>query len=270
MSRQIAFIPTVMRRHVLSLVLACTAALPASGAASAAEPVALRLCQDIEDVYPWTLKSRPGLNNILLKIVEAKLGLSLTFVLEPWKRCQQEMKAGTVDGMFAISFLAERQQFGVYPMNGDLPDTGKRLMSDGYSLFRRRGDASVRWDGKVLHVDGPVGAQRGYSVNVQLQRLGVQVDAGTYPVEENLRKLMLGRLAAVALRTLEGDSMLLTHRDFSEKIEKLPQPLAEKPYYLMLSHQFVADHDKLAAAIWDTLQRVRESPEYRVMENSYR
>ncbi len=257
-----------MSRPAILMLTACTAfaaACPPCGAATT-----LRLCQDSEDVYPWTLKNRPGLNNILLKIVEAKLGLHLVFVAEPWKRCQEEMKAGSVDGMFAISYLPQRLEFGLYPMAGNAVDHGKRLMSDGYSVFRRRGDASVSWNGKVLVAPGPVGAQRGYSILHQLQLLNVRIDDGTYAVDDNLRKLVLGRVAAVALRTLEGDSMLLTNREFTDQLERIPLPLVEKPYYLMLSRQFVAGHDKLARSIWDMIAQVRESPEYRVMEYSFR
>lgn len=249
-------------------LLACLAAPAQAGAPGSG--VVLRLCQDSEDVYPWTLKERPGLNNILLKIVEAKLELTMQVEARPWRRCQEELKAGTMDGMFAISYLPQRQDFGAYPMSGSGPDTSRRLMSDGYSLFRRKDDSSTRWDGKALRVNGTVGAQRAYSVVPQLEALGAHVDDGSYPPEDNLRKLLMGRLAAVALRSQEGDSILASHREFHGRIERLPQPLAEKPYYLMLSHQFVARHGALAQQLWTTIGQVRESVEYRVFEESFR
>ena len=231
---------------------------------------AIRLCEDSEDVYPWTLKSRPGLNDILLKIVESRTGQTFEILAEPWQRCQEEMRIGSIDGMYAISFLQERQDFGVYPMRGNSPDIGKRLMTDGYSLFRRRGDNSVNWDGKLLDTKGKVGAQRGYSINAQLKGLNIEVDSGTYSVETNLRKLILGRIDAVALRTYEGDSVLATNREFAGAVERLPVPLVEKPYYLMFSKQFAAKHEKLAHDIWDAIEHVRESPEYHAIEMSFR
>ena len=253
---------------LLAILLACLALPVRAGAPGGG--VVLRLCQDSEDVYPWTLKDRPGLNNILLKIVEAKLELTLQIDARPWRRCQEELKAGTMDGMFAISYLPQRQDFGAYPMNGNSPDTSRRLMSDGYSLFRRKDDNGTRWDGKALQVSGPVGAQRAYSVVPQLEALGARVDEGSYPPEDNLRKLLMGRLAAVALRSQEGDSILASHREFHGRIERLAQPLVEKPYYLMLSHQFVARHGALAQQLWNMIGQVRESVEYRVFEESFR
>jgi polar amino acid transport system substrate-binding protein len=259
-----------MAGRTASLALVLALALPAGSGALAAGGPQVRLCQDSEDVYPWTLKERPGLNNILLKIVEAKLDITMVVEARPWRRCQEEIKAGTMDGMFAISFLPQRQEFGAYPMNGSAADPARRLMSDGYSLFRRKDDDSIHWNGKQLKAGGPVGAQRAYSVVPQLEALGAKVDDGTYPPEDNLRKLLMGRLAAVALRTQEGDSILATHREFNGRIERLPQPLVDKPYYLIFSHQFMARHGALAQQLWNTIAQVRESVEYRVFENSFR
>jgi polar amino acid transport system substrate-binding protein len=241
-----------------------------SSAVKAADNPVIRLCQDSEDVYPWTLKGRPGLNNILLNIVEAKTGVTFSVTAEPWKRCQEEMKIGAIDGMFAISFLSERQAFGVYPMRGTDPDTNKNLMIDGYSLYRRRGDDSVKWDGREITINGIVGVQRGYSVNEQLQKLNVKIDSGTYLVEDNLRKLIAGRVAALALRTTEGDSVLAMNREFSGKVEKLPIPLVEKPYYLIFSKQYAAMHATQIQDLWNMIERVRNSPEYKAMETAFR
>jgi len=36
-------------------------------------------------------------------------------------------------------------------------------------------------------------------------------------------------------------------------------PLATKPYYLMLSHQFVGNHPEMAQQIWDTIKIIRET-----------
>jgi polar amino acid transport system substrate-binding protein len=256
--------------HIGFQRLLYAAFLLASSASWAADQTTIRLCQDSEDVYPWTLKGRPGLNNILLDIVEAKTGMSFSIASEPWKRCQEEMRVGAIDGMFAISFLPARQEFGVYPMRGSEVDVSKNMMIDGYSLYRRRGDDSVKWDGTEMSINGMVGVQRGYSANEQLLKLNAKIDSGSYLVDENLRKLIAGRVAAVALRTTEGDSVLAMNREFSGKIEKLPIPLVEKPYYLIFSKQFAATHSKQVQDLWDMVEHVRNSPEYKAMETAFR
>ncbi|MBV8635307.1 MAG: hypothetical protein JO002_12510 [Burkholderiaceae bacterium] len=242
----------------------------AAGTAWADDASTIRLCTDSEDVYPWTLKSRPGLNDILLRIVESKTGQLFDLVSEPWQRCQEELRVGTVDGMYAISFASERLAIGVYPMRDNAADPAKRLMMDGYSLFRRQGDQAVVWDGKLLTVHGKVGAERGRSVISQLQSLGMQVDSGSNSLEANFRKLLMGRVDAVAWRSFEGGRELMVDREFADKVERLPVLLSEKPFYLVFSRQFATKHEKLVHDIWDAVERVRESPEYRVIELSFR
>lgn len=254
-----------LRGLVYAMVMLCLSSI-----SWAADPPTIRLCQDSEDVYPWTLSSRPGLNNILLKIVEAKVGVEFTVTSLPWKRCQEEMKFGNVDGMFAISFLPERLEFSVYPMHGNEPDMSKSLMTDGYSLYRRRGDDNVKWNGKEISVNGLIGVQRGYSAIVQLQKLNAKVDAASSSIEDNMRKLMAGRVAALALRTNEGDSILAFRREYGGKIEKMQMPLVEKPYYLVFSKGFAAARDKQMRDIWESIESVRSSPEYKVIETSFR
>jgi len=53
----------------------------------------------------------------------------------------------------------------------------------------------------------------------------------------------------------------------AQQIEVLPTPLVEKPYYLILSHAFVAQQPELAARIWKAIEEVRTSAFYRRREH---
>ncbi len=239
-------------------------------AASAADkPTAVRFCHEDVDVYPWVLKDRPGLNIVHLKAVEQQLGVKIETLPLPWKRCQDDMKEGKVDGIFAASFKPERMEIGVYPMQADKPDASRAMMVDGYSLYRQKGGAT-QWDGKKLTTTGSIGAQPGYSVVDQLKQLGVKVDEGTKTAEDNLKKLLAGRVDAVALQTLEGDNALRTVPEFSAKIEKMSPPLVDKPFFLMLSKQLVAKHPEFAKEIWKALSDVRESSDYKAKMSSFK
>ncbi len=48
----------------------------------------------------------------------------------------------------------------------------------------------------------------------------------------------------------------------------LPLLLLEKPYYLMLSHDFVARQPALAGRIWQTIAEVRDGAAYRKRERA--
>lgn len=56
-----------------------------------------------------------------------------------------------------------------------------------------------------------------------------------------------------------GDSLLKIAPEKFKRIVKVTPPIKTKPYYLMLSHQFVKKHPQLAEKIWDTIEIIRES-----------
>ena len=204
-----------------------------------------------------------------LRAVEQKLGVKFDISPLPWKRCQESMREGKVDGIFAASFKTERMEMGHYPMAGDKPDETRAMMYDGYSLYRIKG-GSAQWDGVKLTVTGPVGAQPGYSIIDQLKQLGAKVDDGTKTAEDTLRKLLAGRLDAAALQTLEGDNALFTNAEFAAKVEKVKPALVDKPFFLMLSKQFVAKYADFSKEIWKAVADVRESVDYKNKMGSFK
>lgn len=253
---------------MLTSMLTSLLALPARAA-----PLPLVFCHENEDSYPWVMRQRDGvagLNIQLLRQVERELGLAISFVGYPWRRCLAELAAGKVDGAFAASFKPERLAMGHYPMldNGK-PDPSRRMHTAGYSLYRLKGD-NLEWDGRQFgNLRGSIGAQAAFSVVDFLREKGVSVDQGTKSPEDTLRKLLVGRVQGAALQGLRGDHALQEFPELAEKIERLPQPLEERPYYLMLSFQLTNNAPALAAAIWKTVAQVRESPAYQRSEREF-
>lgn len=249
--------------------IAITIAMVWTTATAADRPTAVKLCHEDVDVYPWVLKDRAGLNIVHLRAVEQKLGVKLEISPLPWKRCQESMREGKVDGIFAASFKIDRMEMGHYPMLGDKPDETRAMMYDGYSLYRIKG-GSAQWDGTRLTVVGSVGAQSGYSIIEQLKQLGAKVDDGTKTAEDTLRKLLAGRIDAAALQTLEGDNALSTNAEFAAKVEKVSPALVDKPFFLMLSKQFVGKYADFSKEIWKTVADVRESADYKNKMRSFK
>lgn len=248
----------------LGLLLAVGAMAPAGS-----QPAPLRLCYDQAPLYPWrTGVEAKGLDFALLDLAVKRSGLSVRLSAQPWKRCLAEVEQGKQDGAIAASFRSERLEFAVYPMAGDKPDVERRMRTESYSLFRLRG-SGVQWDGKRIHgTDKPIGAQLGYSIVDQLKSSGVAVDEATANAADLFRKMLAGRLEAAALLTQEGD-YLLREPAFRARIERLPQPLAEKPYYLVFSKPFHADHPALAVKFWAALAAARDSAEFRKIESNF-
>jgi polar amino acid transport system substrate-binding protein len=51
----------------------------------------------------------------IIKAVCARSGYEAKFVSEPWKRCEEEVKAGTVDAIFSLFKTDEREKFLYFP-----------------------------------------------------------------------------------------------------------------------------------------------------------
>jgi polar amino acid transport system substrate-binding protein len=235
-----------------------------------AEKPPVKACTENEDSFPWVLKDRPGLTVLMLRMVEKQVGGKIEVVPLPWKRCLEEVKTGSADAAFKISYSAARAaEIGNYPMAGDKPDASKRLLTDTYSLYRVKG-TPVEWDGKVLKVSGSVGAQSGFSVVDQLKGLGAKVDEGTRSADDNLKKLMAGRFVALALQTDEGDISVENNPEFKGKVERIKPVLVEKPYFLIFSKSFATKNPAYVQEVWDAIGKVRESAEYSSTAKSFK
>ena len=236
--------------------------------AVAAEPVHdLRLCYEYQ--AEWSRISPGGTEPryLLLKVVETRLGLHLTYIGMPWKRCFNELLNGRVEGAAGASFLPERQVSGVYPTDRDgRPDPTKRLSTSTYHLYVLKG-SDLGWDGqRFSNLRGPIATLAGYSIIEQLKSSGATVYEMGGGADQALSLFQLalgGRAQAAAMVTPGGDAVLRNHPDLAARIVKYPVPLIEKPYYLVLSHQLVDADPALAERIWSTIADVRESAEYR-------
>lgn len=256
-----------LSRCLLALILL---GLWGGGVSRAAEAPLMQICTGDDDAYPWQMNDRPGLLMRLMQMVEQRVGGRFVITAKPWKRCLLELRSGDVHAAFKSSYSPERAAEGVvFPMLGDRPDAAKRMLMDSYSLFRLKG-SPVEWDGKQLKADGVIGAQSGFSIVAQLRALGATVDDGTRVAPVSLQKLLAGRVVAVALQTQEGETRLAQNPEFAARIERVHPVLTEKPYFLVYSRQFFAQHEDHARAIWDAIAQVRESAEFRQLVRDFK
>lgn len=255
----------------LVLLLLLPLLLPAAGQAQPTQPPLLRFCAEDENSYPWMLKDRPGLNQIMMSLLARQIGQPIQIERQPWRRCLLSLQAGQVDGAFKASYSAERLAYGRYPLRADGQlDTQRQMLDESYHLYRRK-SSRVQWDGERLrYLSAPVGAQTGFSIVAQLRSMGLVVDEGSRVAEAILVKLLRGRIDAAALQTQQGDHALRSDPALGAAIERIGPQLVSKPYYLMLSHQLLARDPALAERIWDGVVAVRESAEYRAAQDSFR
>jgi polar amino acid transport system substrate-binding protein len=245
-------------------------ALLAAQCTWAATPASLSFCHEDQDSYPWVLRDRPGLNIHMMRLLERELKIPFKLVPMPWKRCLAEMAANNVHGAFAASYKVDRLEMGRYPASKDgKPDPAYRLHTSSYSLYRLKG-STLNWNGKAFeNLVGQIGTQSAHSIIDFLRERGASVDDGSKNPVDTLRKVQAGRLQGAALQTPRTERILALHPDLARSIERVPVQLEERPYFLMLSAGLVDSAPDLASSIWRTIEKIRESAEYKKIEQDF-
>jgi len=212
-------------------------------------------------------KDRPGLTIEMLRLVEPRVGVRFELQRVPWARSLYLLETNQVDGVFHMSYLAERTRFASYPMKDGLPDPARSIFTQSYYLYARTG-TRVTWDGERLAAAGPIGTTRGYSVVRRLEALGARVEQEN-DLPGSLRKVLAGRLDAYAELENMATDVLARHAGEMRDIVKLTPALRSEPYYLVLSKGFQARDPALAERIWTAIGEVARTPEYRQLEGKY-
>lgn len=145
----------------------------------------------------------------------------------PWARCQVLVERGQADAMVCAFDTPARREYAVV--------VKPALASNELALFVRR-DSALRFDAwsdlSGLRIGVGHGVSLGVDVDRQLARYA-QVD-NALNEELNFRKLLLGRLDAVATAREAGEQ-LLHAQGCEQQVRALPHSLGATPLYLQVS-----------------------------------
>ncbi len=247
---------------------------------AAERPDRMVLGHEDQNAYPWVMPvpgGYAGLDLELLKLLEMRLGVVIETRAYPWIRALVTMQSGEIDGVFAASYKQDREVFGLYPQQGGRLDASRRIHTSGYSLYLLK-DSGVEFDGrKFTNLRSTLGAtqigvQRAFSIIPSLQQLEVELNDQTSDPAKILELLYHGRLAAAAIQTARADSLIAANPDWRAKIVKYAtskEPFHQKPYFVMLSRQFVERYPQFSQEFWDTLAALRDSPAFAGIEAEF-
>ncbi|MDM8524901.1 transporter substrate-binding domain-containing protein [Desulfococcaceae bacterium HSG8] len=204
------------------------------------------------------IPEKPGVVVEMVKMLEQKIpDLQVNLRRLPWMRCLSYLKDGEVAGIFNASFTPNRLKNGAYPMKDGQPDPSKRLVTISYGIYTLK-NSPITWDGKTFgNLNGVMGVNRGFSVVSTLKKMGVTLEEVNL-VSQNLKKLKAGHVTAVLAQDVTADALLKDQERF-EGIVKLETPFATKPYYLMLSYQFIEKSPQVAEQIWTAIKEIRQT-----------
>jgi len=202
------------------------------------------------------IPSKPGFMVELVQLVAKEMGLTLVLERAPQLRSFRRLQGGEIDAAFGYSFVPDRMPYARYPMKDGKPDEAARLYTQSYMFYRLKGSA-FNWDGQTVSGlgEGTVGFNTAFSVGAELNRRGVKSESAK-TTEQNFQKLSMGRIQAYVTHELAADSYLRSHP--MHDVEKIAIPLETKAYYLVLSHQFVAQDPERAERLWAKLGKLRQ------------
>lgn len=203
-----------------------------------------------------TIAEKPGIAVDLLTLAAARMGCKIEWKRLPGRRALRELESGNIDAMLLLSYTPERAAYAAFPMLGDAPDPAFSLANLRYSVFVKSGDP-LRWDSKQFSPTPTlVGANAGYSVVAELQKLKLNVEEAP-STTNNIQKLLMGRISAYVGQDLQTDLVLEAQHITS--VQKLPVPFSSKDYYLPFSLQFVKRSQPSALQLWKQIAEVRKT-----------
>jgi polar amino acid transport system substrate-binding protein len=250
-----------IRGKIIGLVLPLLAFSLFLGTAHATDPFLHIGFQD-NDGFPLVMGkgkkigTPPGIGVDIFLLAARDLNLDLNITRLPNKRVHHYLSTGFFDGSGFYSFKEERMKEGQFPMKDGKPDKSKRVDVISYYFYTLK-SSPVSWDGRKLTGTKMVGANMGYSIVGNLEKMGLKVNE-VKSTRQNLEMLVKGRILAYAAQDKTIDPVIAAHDKYKDII-KIGAPIKTKEYYFVFSHSYFKKNRELALQIWDRIEANRES-----------
>ncbi len=244
-----------LRRLLAGYLLFAVAAVPA-------QAVTLRLCTDEQSRLPYITPQGTGMADLLIREAAREVGVTVEFRPAPISRCREEIRVHAVDGFPTVPYSPSVTEFMAFPMHGAEPDPGRAVSHIRSLVFRRIGTAAS-WDGaRFVQLNTPVLVPFGSVLLLdRLTQMGVPLENTARGLEANFQKLLAGR-AELAVGSEFTGAALMAQPQYTGKIEALPLPFSDEPYYLSVSKRFRDAHPDTVEKLWIAMARIRKTPAY--------
>lgn len=229
-----------------------------------AAPAPLILCFEDVAQRPWSMPAATGLNFDLLNRVQHELGERFSYAAKPWRRCMEELRVGTVDGVIAAADGGSRRSFAIVPTLPDgSADASRALYVDDVNVFLRVG-GQARWNGQQLSAPrGEVAVQSGYLIGTNLRAQGLQPRELVKSADDGLRLLVSGLFDVAVLQGAEASHLAQSDPRFRDRVRQAAPPYAALAFHLMFSRRAYSRDPQRIEAIWHAIGLVRQSADYR-------
>jgi len=232
------------------------AALAAAGA-----DAAVTLCVSDRPAAPLTFPDHEGQAQYLARSAVRAAGAEPQFVVLPWRRCIESVKAGQVDGVLGVQAFQAYRDFVRFPLKNGVPDRAFSLGVDTWVLVTAA-ESGVSWDGRTLRgASGPVSYPAGVNVVRQaLDGLAIRSVDSAKTASQLMQMLKADRYQAVVIR--ESDARGFLAQDDFKSLRILAPAFLVSDAYLVFSNEYAQSNPAVVLATWETIRRIRATREW--------
>ncbi len=214
------------------------------------------------EVAPWFNGSGDGFPEppgqvvawIQQALAQTQCPTKVQLLRRPVKRFHLELEQGMTDILAMSSVTPERLAREAFPLKNGALDTRMAYLVSGTSLWVRKGDKSVQWDGRALR--GPEGFKVGVSAGQGSEALAREHG---WPVELALNgrkvidKLLAGRSAVILLPDITVEAAAASQQ---AQMDRLLPSLEQTPFFSPANRGFQARYPVFMARYWQALCQV--------------
>lgn len=211
---------------------------------------------------PYSMQAQPGggLFTELISEAMARKGWTLTIRTVPWARVPADIAAARADGAL-ICWPEELKKFNLL--------ASRPVFISELGFFVRKSDAQTINVALAGLAGQRVGAVRGYGYPPALAASGALIDY-VQDDQTNLRKLLAGRIAYVALERMVGEYLLQTHKsaELRDQIVWKGPAFAKLPLYVGIA-KHRPDSAQILADLNSGLASMEKDGRYLAMLRAY-
>lgn len=236
--------------------------LPAGAMAQEGCPEQVRVSFLDYDVPPWfngagaEFPDPPGHVVVWIQkaIAQTNCPTKLKLLRRPVKRFYLELEQGTTDIVAMSPATPERLASSAFPLRNGQIDTRLTYLSTETSLWVRKGDQAVQWDGHTLR--GPegfkVGVSSGQSSEALARKQGWGLELGVNGVNV-IDKLLAGRSHVILLPDI---TVAASPSEKQVLMQRLLPSLEQTLFFSPANKQFHAHYPGFMARYWEALCQI--------------
>lgn len=162
-------------------------------------------------------------------------GYEISIDAVSWERCLKELAEGYYAAAYAASYREDRAVYAVYPREA--------IDSVRYVAVVRKGEGTG-WNAQRSYaaLPQPVSAPRAWAVTDDLRRnSNIQIDDSSTHNEQDIRKLLAGRVGSVILEARTA-RQLLADLDVYGRLDILNEPIqSDRKYYMIFGRKALGE-----------------------------